>query len=153
MYALAASLYVKPNEQMVANVPRTLVRCAISGGPLPDWLIAQAVARNRAEQGVTRNRAALIKAVLLSQNDDYEEEYMEELELTCTSPGYLCGRLLAELEAAQKSAINPKATIVERYYGSASSSPAVVFGALLRNLSTGTWRLSCAGTSRECITR
>ncbi len=133
VYALAASLYLKPNDQMVANVPRALVRCALFGGILPDWMLAQAVGRNRAEQGVTRNRAALIKAALLSQVKDYKEDYMEKLDSTCTSPGYLCGRLLAELEAAQKAAINPKATIVDRYYGAASSAPATVFGNLMRN--------------------
>lgn len=133
VYALAASLYLKPNDQMVANVPRALVRCALYGGMLPDWMLAQAVGRNRAEQGVTRNRAALIKAVLLSQLRDHKEDYMEKLDTGCTSPGYLCGRLLAELEAAQKAAINPKATIVDRYYGAASSAPATVFGNLMRH--------------------
>lgn len=133
VYALAASLYLKPNDQMVANVPRALVRCALSGGRLPEWLLAQAVARNRAEQNVTRNRAALIKAVMLSQFVDYEEDYMEKLDTTSTSPGYLCGRLLAELEAAQKAAVNPRATLVDRYYGAASSAPATVFGHLLRD--------------------
>jgi len=130
--ALAASLYLKPKDQMVANVPRALVRCALYGEMLPNWLLAQAVGRNRAEQEVTRHRAALIKAVLLSQMKDYKEDYMEKLDLSCTSPGYLCGRLLAELEAAQKAAINPRATLVDRYYGAASSAPATVFGNLMR---------------------
>ena len=140
VYALAASLYLKPNDQMVANVPRALVRCALYGGMLPDWLLAQAVGRARAEkedrshgrEKVSRSRAALIKAVLLSQMNDYKEDYMEKLDITSTSQGYLCGRLLAELEAAQKAAINPKATIVDRYYGAASSAPATVFGNLMR---------------------
>ena len=58
---------------------------------------------------------------------------MEKLEPSNTSPGYLCGRLLAELEAAQKVAISPKATLVDRYYGAASSAPATVFGYLMRD--------------------
>jgi len=133
---LATSLYIreKAKEQMVANVPRALVRCALHGGPLPNWILAQAVARNRAEQGVTRNRAALTKAVLLSQLHDYEEDHMERLDETCKSPGYLCGRLLAELEAAQYQAVRPSSTLVDRFYGAASASPAIVFGSLLRNL-------------------
>jgi len=57
---------------------------------------------------------------------------MEELDLTNREPAYLCGRLLAELEAVQRVAINPKATLVDRYYGTASSAPASVFGTLLR---------------------
>lgn len=133
VYALAASLYLKANDQMVAEIPRALVRCALSGGALPEYILAQAVSRNRAEQGVTYNRAALIKAVMLSQIDEYEEGYMERLEEKCTSPAYLCGRLLAVIEAAQKLAVNPKATLVDRFYGSASSAPATVFGNLLRD--------------------
>lgn len=133
VYPLAASLYVRANEQMVANVPRALVRCALHAGPLPTWLLAQAVGRNRAEQDVTRPRAALIKAVMLSQMEDFEEGYMEELDITCKSPGYLCGRLLAVLEAAQRVAINPRATLVDHYYGAASSAPATVFGYLMRD--------------------
>lgn len=132
VYALAASLYRNPNDEMVANVPRVLVHCALQGGPLPDWLLAQAIGRNRAEQSITRNRAALIKAILLSQQET-EEGYMERLDTTCNSPGYLCGRLLAELENAQREAISPKATLVDRFYGAASASPAIVFGNLLRN--------------------
>src|SRR5262249_54319958 len=42
------------------------------------------------------------------------------------------GRLLAELEAIQRVAINPRATLVDRFYGTASSAPASVFGTLLR---------------------
>lgn len=133
VYGLAASLYLKPNDQMAADIPRMLIRCALSGGALPDYVMAQAVARNRAEQGVTSNRAALIKAVMLSQMDECEEGYMERLEQRCTTPAYLCGRLLAVIEAAQKLAVNPKATLVDRFYGSASSAPATVFGNLLRD--------------------
>lgn len=134
VYALAASLYQKPNEQMIAEIPRALIRCALSGGPLPSFILAQAVARNSAERSVTRNRAALIKTVLLSQMIDIKEDYMEKLDTSNESPGYLCGRLLAELEAAQKAAINPKATLVDRFYGSASSAPASVFGTLMGGL-------------------
>ncbi|MDH7600658.1 MAG: type I-C CRISPR-associated protein Cas8c/Csd1 [Armatimonadota bacterium] len=120
-------------DQMAANVPRTLVRCALSGQPLPTWVLAQALQRSRSDQQITRPRAALIKAALLSQIQTFEEGFMERLEPNYKSPGYLCGRLLAELEAAQKLATNPKATLVDRYYGAASSAPATVFGYLLRD--------------------
>ena len=52
---------------------------------------------------------------------------------TQESPAYLCGRLLAILERAQQAAVNPRATLVDRFYGAASSAPASVFGNLLRN--------------------
>lgn len=46
---------------------------------------------------------------------------------------YLCGRLLAVLDGIQGIAIpGAKATIIDRYHGTASSAPATVFGTLLR---------------------
>lgn len=57
---------------------------------------------------------------------------MSELDLSNREPAYLCGRLLAVLEAIQARALNnPNATIVDKFYGSASSAPASVFGTLL----------------------
>jgi CRISPR-associated protein Csd1 len=47
-------------------------------------------------------------------------------------PGYRLGRLLAVLERVQSSAQNnPNKTIVDRYYGSASTRPGVVFPRLI----------------------
>ena len=67
-------------------------------------------------------RAALIKLALLSQNNDYPEDCMVQLDLNNTEPGYRCGRLLAVLERAQGRAIrNLNTTIVDRFYGTASS--------------------------------
>lgn len=58
---------------------------------------------------------------------------MVALEPEHPAPAYHCGRLLAVIESVQRAALpNVSATIVDRYYGSASSTPAVVFGALLR---------------------
>jgi len=133
LYDLASSLYRNAKNEMSKNVPKELVRCTLYGARLPEWLLVQAVNRNRAEQTVTRNRAALIKSILLSNTNGYKEGYMESLELECKSPGYLCGRLFAELEKAQKWAVNPKSTLVGGYYGAASSAPATVFGYLMRN--------------------
>jgi CRISPR-associated protein Csd1 len=56
------------------------------------------------------------------------------LETEESRPAYLCGRLLAELEAVQRAALGRiNATVTDRYYGAASSSPATVYGPLLRN--------------------
>jgi CRISPR-associated protein Csd1 len=49
------------------------------------------------------------------------------------SPAYRCGRLLAVLEEAQRLAIpGVSATIIDRYFGTASSTPASVFPRLVR---------------------
>lgn len=114
-----------------------LVQVALTGAPVPARLMEVAVRRNRAEQRVTRPRAALLRLALLGgserSDDDREETWMSGLETEESSSAYLCGRLLAELEAAQRAALGRiNATLTDRYYGAASSSPATVFGPLLR---------------------
>ena len=52
------------------------------------------------------------------------------LDKTNDNPGYLCGRLAAVLEKIQKDASSGD-SIRTRYMGSASSTPAVVFPAML----------------------
>ena len=46
--------------------------------------------------------------------------------------GYRLGRLFAVLEKIQQTAINPAATIRDKFYASASATPAAVFGNLMR---------------------
>jgi CRISPR-associated protein Csd1 len=67
VFQLARALYFKADD-IPAHVPETLIRCAITGTPLPMSLLQLAIQRNRAEQGVTDNRARLIQAVLRSHN-------------------------------------------------------------------------------------
>ncbi|HHX39386.1 MAG TPA: type I-C CRISPR-associated protein Cas8c/Csd1, partial [Armatimonadetes bacterium] len=107
------------------------MRAALRGAPLPSWLLAQAVNRCRAEQDVTYPRAALIRAVLVGLEPGKEKQ-MSSLEPNETRPAYLCGRLLAVLEQIQNAA-NPgiNTTLVDRFYGAASTAPASVFGNLL----------------------
>ena len=58
---------------------------------------------------------------------------MVALEPQHPSTAYHCGRLLAVIEEIQRAALPAvNATIVDRFYGAASSTPAVVFGTLLR---------------------
>ncbi|RJX23328.1 MAG: type I-C CRISPR-associated protein Cas8c/Csd1 [Ammonifex sp.] len=133
LFPLSASLYHEPNRDMNPNVPRLLLDVALQGGPLPDWLLFQAVKRNRAEQRVTRPRAALIKMVICAKRQTEGDDGMERLDPENRNPAYLCGRLLAELEAVQRAVMpDVNTTIVDRFFGTASSAPAAVFGRLLR---------------------
>jgi CRISPR-associated protein Csd1 len=112
---------------------RSLLRAALAGTPLPLDLLFAAVRRTRAEQRVTAPQAALIKLVLASLPGRTEEEQMVELQPEHPSRGYQCGRLLAVLESVQRAALpGIKAGIVDRFYGSASSSPGGVFPRLVR---------------------
>ena len=136
LFQLAASTVRDARRDLPVATPRALVRTALSGTPLPLDIAFQAVRRCRAEQGVTRPGAALIKLVLLSRDRETQqskENYMVALEPEHPSPAYHCGRLLAVIEDVQRAALpGVNATIVDRYFGAASSTPAVVFGALLR---------------------
>lgn len=58
---------------------------------------------------------------------------MVQLDPSHPSVAYHCGRLLAVLEQVQRLAIpSAQTTIVDRFFGTASSAPASVFGRLLR---------------------
>lgn len=134
LWNIASSLYREPRRDMVPNVPRTLVKVALEGRMLPEWILYQAIKRNRAEQRVTRPRMVLTKMILASDKRyEGKEDKMASLDKENREPGYLCGRLLAVLEAVQKAALpGIKATIIDRYFGTASSAPATIFGTLLR---------------------
>jgi CRISPR-associated protein Csd1 len=139
LYALAASVYRDPVKEMQSTVPTTLIRHALHGSRLADDLLVKLVRRNRAEQDITYPRAVFIKLILISQGKIAMSE-MESLNLNPNLEGqekaaYHCGRLLAELEAVQRSALgNINASLVDRYYGAASSTPAKAFSPLLRGV-------------------
>jgi CRISPR-associated protein Csd1 len=124
----------------VDNIPPNLggevMRAILAGLPYPATLLNQAVMRCRAEQKVTYARAAAIKASLNRQirfRQSPEKEFPPRLDLENKNPGYRLGRLFATLEKIQEDA-NPglNATIRDRYYGAASSTPSAVFSTLLR---------------------
>lgn len=133
LYALAAATVRDPRKDLPIATPRALLRSALVGVPLPTRLLYQAIRRNHAEGDVTRPRAALIKLVLISQQVNPQEHDMTQLQPSHPDAGYQCGRLLATLEVTQRAALGRiNATIVDRFYGTASSAPASVFARLLR---------------------
>ncbi|MFH1118696.1 MAG: type I-C CRISPR-associated protein Cas8c/Csd1 [Bacteroidota bacterium] len=129
-------------EFKVDNVPPNLagkvIESVLDGTKYPDTLQQQCIRRIRAEQHVNRIRAAILKAYLNRKETIYssnEKLIAMSLDRENKNQGYLCGRLFAVLEKIQEDAqpgIN--ATIKDRYYGAASSTPVTVFGRLL-NLS------------------
>lgn len=132
LYQLLRAM-VRDMRDLSPTTPRALLRAALMGTPLPSTLLYQAVRRNKAEQKLTHPRAALIKLVLMSQTRNYQEDDMVSLNEEHPNPAYHCGRLLAELEAAQRGAIpGANATITDRFYGTASTAPASVLPRLLR---------------------
>jgi CRISPR-associated protein Csd1 len=132
------------------NVPPRLagewLRAVLEGTPYPPALLNAAVNRCRAEQAsdtfggnVPYLRAAILKACINREHrrrlglPDEFQLIQEELDVNQLDPGYRLGRLFAVLERIQAAAqpgIN--ATIRDRYYSAASSTPATVFPTLLR---------------------
>lgn len=117
------------------RIPRAFIRLALAGGALPEELLAQVIRRVRADRAITYAQAVLIKMTLASRRPatDGEDDWMSSLDTTNRDPAYLCGRLLAVLDAVQRAALGERnATIVDRFFGAASTAPISVFGRLVR---------------------
>lgn len=135
---LLSSIAVQADaDNIPPNLAGETMRSILEGLPYPETLIQAAVRRNRAEQSVTYPRAALIKACINRKkrykNPNIKEELKMSLDPTNTNIGYRIGRLFAALEKIQMEA-SPglNATIRDKFYGAASSTPITVFGNLMR---------------------
>lgn len=124
------------SENIPPNLAGDWMRAILNGSSYPETLYQSAIRRIHAERDVSYERAAIIKACLNRKNRfqiHTEKEMSVSLDITNTNPGYRIGRLFAALEKIQEEAspgIN--ATIRDRYYSSASGTPASVFPILLR---------------------
>jgi len=135
---LTACAVLGKAENIPPRLGGEIMRSIFAGERFPaSWLNA-AVMRSRAEQRVNYHRAAAIKACLNRQlrftsSSFPAKELLPVLDLDNDNPAYRLGRLFATLEKIQEEA-SPglNATIRERYYGAASSTPVSVFTTLLR---------------------
>jgi CRISPR-associated protein Csd1 len=120
-------------ENVPPNLAGEWLRAVLTGGRYPQTLLGAAVTRARVEKDVGARRASIIRAVL-RRNENWEAPV--SLDYDNPSQAYQLGRLFAVLEQAQRAALGKRinATIADRYYASASSTPARVFGPLLRGL-------------------
>lgn len=141
---LAAVAVQNKADNIPPNLGGAIVDAVFAGPdvPYPSLWLNAAVGRCRAEQTVNYLRAAAIKACLNRQirrttnpssDRSTEKEFLPMLDLSNTNPAYRLGRLFAALEKIQEEA-SPglNATIRDRYYGAASSTPVAVFTTLLR---------------------
>lgn len=141
---LAAVAVQNKADNIPPNLGGAIVDAIFAGvdTPYPSLWLNAAVGRCRAEQNVNYLRAAAIKACLNRRmrhaqlsptNPSLEQELLPMLDLSNPNPAYRLGRLFAVLEKIQEEA-SPglNATIRDRYYGAASSTPVAVFTTLLR---------------------
>jgi CRISPR-associated protein Csd1 len=126
-------------DNIPPNLGGEVMRAILEGLPYPAILLNLAVVRCRAEQKPTYARAAVIKACLnrhIRFRKTAEKEFTPMLDPSNNNPAYRLGRLFATLERIQEDAAGGpgklNATIRDRYYGAASSTPAAVFPTLLR---------------------
>lgn len=149
-YALLYGMVRADLEEMSPQLPTQLLHGALRGRsvPLPQSALSAALRRQQIEPKGTdamRNaviiaRLAIIKACLLrspnSQNNNTQTKatMTENLNPESRDPAYLCGRLFAVFDRLQYLALGGvNAGVVERYYASASTTPALVMGRLFRN--------------------
>lgn len=122
-------------------------RAIFTGTAYPASLLEATMLRIRAEREITPGRAAILKAYYLKNGNEQcpKEVLTVSLNENSTNVPYTLGRLFAVYEAVQEAA-NPgiNATIKDKYFNSASATPATIFPILdnlaqkhLRKLDTG----------------
>ena len=126
-------------DNLPPNVIADTTKSILTGSSLPITLLQLAIRRNRAEQSVTYARASLIKAYLnrkiRTNASSINKEITVGYDKDRNDIGYVLGALFAVLEKIQEETAESgkiNATIRDRYYGSASSTPVTVFGTLLK---------------------
>ena len=124
-------------ENLPSDLIAQITDAALNNRVLPVSLLQAVLRRNKAEQKITYGRASLLKAYINRAIRAGRLKNMKELTMSLDRNrqdiGYVLGRLFAVLEKTQAEA-NPglNATIADRYFGSASSTPIAVFGTLIR---------------------
>ncbi len=112
-----------------------VMQAILKGTLYPQALLSAVLGRIRADQNINYLRAAILRAVLVRKARVLHQgqEVPMALDKENKNVAYLLGRLFAVLERAQQDAIpGANTTIKDRFYGSASATPRIVFPQLLR---------------------
>lgn len=142
IYGILAATFPRNSDvsQMLSKVPGepvALVRSAVEGVPPPRSLVLRALARSRKDRGVPAGIAQLMRLNLITKGVirmDQLERPESEPDLTEEeATAYQLGRLLAQLESIQRASLGRPVnrSLVDRYYGLASTQPSRTFGKIL----------------------
>lgn len=106
-------------------------RAVLLGLRYPQAMFGAVVRRIRADTQINHPRASILKAFLIR---NFEMEVPVALDKDHPGEAYQLGRLFASLEKTQEDASGGKlnATIKDRFFGSAATTPASVFPRLLQ---------------------
>ena len=129
------------SDRAIPTLSGEVARAILTGHSYPAALLAGVLARVRIEglaDKSTRNdwrnaqhrRCAIIRACLVR---NLKKEIPVSLDVECTTPAYLLGRLFSVLERIQENALGDiNRTIKDSYFGAAAMTPAGVFPRLLK---------------------
>lgn len=123
-------------ENVSPQLAGDLARSVLTGAAYPQSLLGTMLRRIHSDGEVAYARVAAIKACLVrnSRLRGNPLEVSVKLDPSETNTGYNCGRLFALLEKAQTDSADGElnSTIKDRYFSSASTTPALVFPRLFR---------------------
>ena len=143
LYSLLHALKPNANKKIEVDpaLSEKILYSIMNGTDYPAGIFYQAIQRIKTDRNTERykkltpTRVGIIKACLNRGNrlKGKKEEIKMGLDEENKSVGYLLGRLFSLLEKAQKEA-SPglNRTIMDSYYGSACSTPAIIFPKLIK---------------------
>jgi CRISPR-associated protein Csd1 len=142
IYWLACTT-VREAKDLPPDVPAQLYRAALNGTvppvslltPILNQLHSKLVSDENYQLLYDQSRFALLKLILNRNRKKTTMEIKSELTADTDDPAYNCGRLLSVFNESQKKAHEyglKGATIAEKYFGTASTSPAYVFPYLVK---------------------
>lgn len=131
---------VRDLKDLPAPTAATLWKSAVQRLPIPQLLMAQALARFRADlvdkdqSPINHARMGLIKAYFIRLKPGGDPAMTAYLNPEHPAPAYHCGRLLAVLANLQRAALGDVgAGVVQRYYAATSQTPGLILGRLVSN--------------------
>ena len=139
LWGLLSATVRDPKKQAPSPIlSGATARAVFSGTPYPVSLMEAVLLRIRAEQNVTWERAAILKAYLIKNNERKEDHSMfsevtsVQLNEDCNYTPYLLGRLFRVMEEIQLASTgwSVNRSIKDSYFNSAASTPLSVFGKL-----------------------
>ena len=166
LWAMANPKLTKPFDALPHGGVDGMIRSALTGGPLPQTILASALRRevvhrvSGGESSADRkpflvSRFALIRLCLLRSPNRKEFHTMDEkLNPASKDIAYLCGQLFAVIGRLQLLALGKVgASLADRTYGGVATRPSTTFGPVFTKvpayLKKANARLPGSGTNKQ----